>query len=139
MVKKKEKGVTLVEVVVAMALIAIVSSAIFVTANFSISSQKKNQRNQFFINETENVLMCYYTGNFNQALRFFTGDNELEVDDVSKNFTLYYTEDFEYTNEENAFYSLEINYLDEHEFSPVITCKTADNQIFYSYGGAEDA
>ena len=137
MVKGKEKGVTLVEVVVAMALIAIVSATIFVTANFSISSQSKNKRNQFFINEAENVLMCYYSDNFEDALKFLTDDNELTVSDSVTEYTLYYTNEYLYTDSENAVYSITIDY--SNTFSPVVTCKDSSDRVIYSYGGEENA
>lgn len=134
MVKRKEKGVTLLEVVVAMALIATLSASIFVTINFANKSRANNRVKHFFINETENVLMCYYSDDFESSLTFLT-NNEITIPDDSDCFFLYYTEDFNYTDEENAVYTLEIEYT--NKFSPVVTCLSSRG-IIYNFGGTND-
>ena len=137
MAKEKQKGVTLVETVISMALIAIVTAAIFATSNFTISSQEKNKQKHFFENETENVLMCYYSNSFSSALKFLTGDNEILVDSESNDYTLYYNENFEYVAEELAVYSLKIDYTNIK--TPTVVCKNIDSNIeIYSYGGEDN-
>lgn len=134
MVKRKEKGVTLVEVVVSMALIAIISATIFITISYTNKTQSKNKIKQYFINETENVLTCYYSGNFSNSLAFLT-NQDIDIDEDANTYTLFYEKDFSYTDEENAVYSLTIDYTED--FAPVVTCTNVGGANIYEYGGGD--
>lgn len=134
MVKRKEKGVTLIETIIAMALVSIVSSIVVLTCNFSSRAKQNNKLTQFFINETESVLVCYYSNDFYGSLSFLT-DKIITNDETTKSYTLYYSSDLAYTEEENAKFSLTINYEDELNVK-VISTNLSNEKIIYSYGGA---
>ena len=82
MEKTKQKGVTLIETVVAMALVVIISVAAYTTCNFALKSQYNLDVKNFFMQETENISMCYYKSdkvvdNFENALSFVYGANNI--------------------------------------------------------------
>lgn len=118
MEKSKKQGVTLVETVVAMALIVIISVATYLTCNFALKHQNNTEIKNFFVQETENVAMSYYKSNndmqkFDEILAFafdiedssnyFEYENELDENDVShlKSLTIYYDSDFSVLNLSN--------------------------------------
>lgn len=139
MEKIKQKGITLVETVVAMALFIIVSASIFLTCNYSIKMQAQNKVKHFFVIETENISMCYYSESFDDALEFLIGEN---VDFVEKNaenniYTIYYSKELTYSKSENAVYRLKFNF--KNEDAPVVTCESIESgKEIYKYGGENE-
>lgn len=136
MEKTKQKGVTLVETIVAMAIFIIVSAAVFLTCDYSIKVQAQNEVKHFFVVETENVAMCYYSKNFDEALTFLMGENSelIEKNNESKTYTIYYTKDLTVSKSDDAKYKLVFGY--ENASNPVITCTNLDNgKDVYCYGG----
>lgn len=135
--KKKQRAVTLVETVVAMALIVIVSASVFITCSYSIKNQNNNRIKHFFINETENVAMCYYSDNFNDALLFLVSNDDSLIyrDNENECYNLYYDNNLSYTNEDNATYKITIDL--ESELS--ITCVSLESgNNIYTYGGQNE-
>lgn len=135
MVKGKEKGVTIVETVVAMAILSIVSSIVFLSCSLILRTQAQNRQTQFFVNETENVMMCYYSDDFEAALVYLTGST-FELDAESDSCTIYYGSHYEYCGWENAAFDLTIRFADPANVS--VTCKNlSSGKTIYSFGGAK--
>ena len=133
---EKTKGVTIVETVVAMALIAIISATVFATYTFSIKNQSKYRLKQFFANETENVLMCYYSNNFSNAISLLTNEPVLKNEDLTY-FNLYYDDELNYTDKSNAIFDLKIDYSEK--YSPNVTVTNIfSNEVVYNYGDNND-
>ena len=118
------KGVTLVETVVAIAVIVILSVAGYTICNFAILNQQKTNRDNFFINETSNILICYYSeGNFSDKMQFLTGDL---TTNFNEDFILYYDKDYSYTD-----FNLAVYYLTFDFDVGIGVYKANDNTLFY--------
>ena len=103
------KGVTLVETIVAIAVIVIISIVGYSVCSFAVMQQQKIIRKNFFINESNNILTCYYSpsNNFEDDMVFLTGSTI----DFSEDFVLYYTKNYEYVESpENSTYYLSFTY-----------------------------
>ena len=119
--KSKESGVTLVETIIAMALVMIISVSVYFTCNYTLKIQNENTVKAFFANETENLAVCYYHSNsksntpaenyekLRTAFEFSSGLSNVEngyfdFDYVSgaqvKSITIYYAKDFSYLEKE---------------------------------------
>lgn len=139
MEKKRQRGVTLLETVIALALIVIVTGTVFVTCNVTLRSQAQSKIKNFFIGETENVVMCYYSDDFESALGLLLGESvsNVKFNEETGNMQIYYSEDFEVTQADGAVYLLEMNTKDIG--LPSVTCtKISSGTLIYSYGGANE-
>ena len=144
MEKNNKRGVTLVETVVAMVLVTIISVAIYMTCNFSIRKQNDNVIKNFFINETENIAMCYYhtddTLNFENAFVFLSEkDNpkdyieySLDDNDNLTAITIYYTSDMKYLEkslkDESSRFKIVIDFGESYKISSY----TVNDKLIYS-------
>lgn len=139
MEKIKQKGITLVETIVSMALFIIVSASVFLTCNYSIKVQAQNEIKHFFVVETENIAMCYYSDSFDDALAFLMAENVnfVEKDTQNNIYTIYYSKELTYAESENATYKLIFEFSDES--SPVVICEHINNgKQIYKYGGENE-
>ena len=137
MEKTKERGVTLVETIVAMSLVVIISLAIYTTLNYSVTAHSKEKCNNFFAGEIENVAMCYYNSNdnyeninatkFEQLFKFTYGiepdDSYIEFDinsdvepNIVRSLTIFYSSDYKMlkvSEKENASYKIVFSFNDQ--------------------------
>lgn len=143
-VKSKQRGITLVETIVAMALVVIISVSVYVTCNFTLKAQNDNSVKTFFATETENLAMCYYNSNsktntsaknyenFRNAFEFSSGLRNVENDYFDfvyasgtlsqvETITIYYSKDFEYLGKDSK---------DDSMFKIVFTFKENENGNF---------
>ena len=132
MEKHKKRGVTLLETVIAMALVVIISVAAYMTCDFALKTQKNSEIKNFFTQELENISMCYYNANndvsiFEDTLSFSynvediknyveynTITNELE-DETIKGITFFYDSNLlflEKLNKNNAKYKIVFDFDD---------------------------
>ena len=106
---KKEKGMTLVEVIVSLSIILIVSAAAVSVAIFTSNSLGGAQAKRFFKNEIENIAKLYleydetsFTSNFETYL-----GQPLQTINEHPNQTFYYSTSREIqNNDENYGYKL---------------------------------
>lgn len=122
--KKCKKGLTLVEVVVAMSLVVIISLAGFSVINFSIKSGYKSQINNFFMVEVQNYITAIMAGseNYSNSMSLLTGN----AYNYGENAVIYYSSKLDITDEENAKYNISINF----ENSPFsVSCYDAQNNL----------
>ena len=120
------KGVTLVETIVAIAVIVIISVVGYSVCSFSVMQQQKLLRKNFFINETHNILACYYSpeNDFEDNMIFLTGNSDI---DYSSDFVLYYTKNYDYAlNMDNSTYYLTFTYNDS-----IKVYKSNNNTLIY--------
>ena len=136
MEKTKQKGVTLVETVVAMAIFIIVSAAIFLTCNYSIKTQAQNEVKHFFVVETENVAMCYYSKDFDNALTFLMGENsdKIEKNNETKTYSIFYSKELKVTSNDKAKYKLSICFENTEEIF-ISSTNLENGKEIYRYGG----
>lgn len=123
---KKTKGVTIVEVIVAMSLVIILSLFAFSTVNWSLTVGRKEILKNFFNVESENYLSAYYSGNSNyqNAMYLLTGGSYSYGEDA----TIYYSKDLNIVEEQNASYYINLDF-DIDNFS--IKCYTSQNNLIY--------
>lgn len=133
-VKSKQKGITLVETIVAMALVVIISVSVYVTCNYTLKAQNDNSVKTFFATETENLAMCYYNSaedydKFEKAFEFSSGLKNVQKDYFDfayvsgtlgqvETITIYYSKDFEYLGKDSK---------DDSMFKIVFTFKENEN------------
>ena len=96
MKKNKKNGFTIVEVVVSMALIAIVLATAFLFCSYTISAQNDLKLNDFFLSESEKIVNCYYAGetNYSQNVELSTGVSSVSF---GSDFDVHYDSDLKQT------------------------------------------
>ncbi|MCR5348746.1 MAG: prepilin-type N-terminal cleavage/methylation domain-containing protein [Bacilli bacterium] len=103
---RKEKGLTLVEVVVSLAVVVIVSLAVVSIVVSSSSSLQSASLKGFFTHEVDtlgNLFLSYPdASDYHDAMLAYTGKNVTRGTD----YTLYYDASFHYAAEEGSFYYL---------------------------------
>ena len=109
--KNHKKGISLVEVVVAMAVVTIISVSAYSVCNYSLLQQRKIARDTFFVNEANNIVNCLGVGSdeFVDAIKLLTNKDVAYNED----FELFYDSHFEYvdTFDESTYY-LSFDFLD---------------------------
>lgn len=147
MKNSKEKGVTLVEVVVSMAIFSIISAAIFFTVNFASNSQGKNYRLSFFEEEINCVQLCLLSSaeaapleagsDALRAVKLLVGDETFfDADQSSGTLKVYYDENYNYTDSIEAKFTLTVTY-NAGEIAKVEVRRISDNELLCSEGGSE--
>ena len=124
---KKNRGFSLVEVIIAMVIIVIVSISAFTVINFSVNSGTKNVISNFFEVETQNYLKAYFLGSdgYEESLKLLTGEDYT----YGENLTIKYDNNFEITQEEEFSYTVHLTF-GEPVFN--VSCYDKSNNIIYS-------
>lgn len=102
------RGFTLLEVVIAMAVISIVSVAMFSTLSFASRRNDVARAESFFMLESENYLLAYYLGEigYGDAMHLLTGEDFTYGTDA----TIFYSKDYAKSGEGDAFYRVELDF-----------------------------
>lgn len=127
---KKEKGLTLLEVVIALTVIVIVSISVFSISIYSSNALNIANIKNFFVIESSNFanyFLSYDATDFSDALVYTTN---LESYDSYANFTLYYDSNYSYVEEENAVYHLDFVFTDENSVL-TLNAYNKDNSTIY--------
>ena len=121
----KKRGVTLVEVVVAMAIAVIVSGIAFTTCNFALSISNKNKIKNFFVNEASNYINCYYLGSskYAEAMQLLTGTSYVYNEDA----TIYYAKNLEISVDDSSPYVISLNFK---EAGFEVKCYQSSNLVY---------
>ena len=109
---KKEKGLTLIEVVIALTITVIISVAVVSVSIYSSNALYKQRAEDFFIYETSNIATIYYEYDevdYVKAINHLTGLEVSGHDDM----TIYYKEDFTYSNSSDYHYYLNVKFNTE--------------------------
>lgn len=123
---KKRRGVSIAEVIVAMALVVILSVTALSTVNWSINIGRKEVLKNFFNIESRNYISAYYSGatNFENAMSLLTNNTYTYGEDA----TIYYSKDLAITEQQNASYHVDLDF-EIGSFS--VKCYTSQNTILY--------
>ena len=123
---KKIKGVSIAEVIVAMALVVILSLIALSTVNWSFSTGRKEILKTFFNIESRNYITAYYSGasNYQNAMNLITNGTYIYGQDA----TIYYSSDLVITEEENSMYYVNLDF-NTNSFS--VKCYTSQNTLLY--------
>ena len=121
----KNGGFSLVEVVVAMALIVILSFVAFAVCSLSVNVGGKNYVKNYFMTESKNYLSAYFSGNdnYSKAMSLLTGESFVFGEDA----TVYYSSGFEITTQENSRYKVNLIFGDKFQ----VKCLGSDNAEIY--------
>ncbi len=121
---KKNKGFSIAEVIVAMALVVIMSVVALSTVNWSFGAGRKEILKNFFNIESRNYISAYYSGasNFQDAMNLLTDGTYVYGTDA----TIYYSNNLTITDAENANYYVNLDFETE-SFS--VKCYTAQNNL----------
>ena len=124
---KKNRGMTIVETVVAVAIVVIVSTIAFSICNVSINNGHKNKLQNFFICQTQNYVKAYYQGedDYSTSMELLTG----EAKTFGENTKIYYSSDLNITTEQNSKYVVNIRFDDG--FS--VECLDSNSNLIYGY------
>ena len=131
MIKNRKSGFTIIEVVVSMALIAIVLSTTFLFCGSTFSMQNELKLNNFFLNESEKITICYFEGasDYTDNIEFATG---LAGANFESDFVLHYNSSFEQTDDESAyFYDFSVSFDLENSKIVFEAKKHIDNQSVF--------
>jgi len=124
---KKEKGLTLVEMVVSLAIIVIVSVAAISIAVYSSNTQKRVAISRYFTVLIDNSLRLYETysdTDFEDAFEALTG----QAIYYNTNRTYYLNLDYQYVEESNAVYN--VRYVFKSN-GLVVTAMYSDGDVIY--------
>ena len=111
---KKEKGLSIAEVVVAIGIVMIVSTAVVSIASYSSNATNKANVKRFFNHETNSLLTIYLSSKdseqFKKGIKAYYG-NELGYEDT----TIYYKNDFTYAESEaSCSYYITLDFQNEN-------------------------
>lgn len=123
--KKKQKGFSLAEVIVAVALVIVISLVAFAVCSVCVDLGGKNHIKNYFMVESNNYIKAYFLGgaNYESAINMLTGKNVNYGEDVS----VYYDSNFKITDQENSAYSVNLSFAEKFK----VECKNASNNVFY--------
>ena len=137
---KKRKGFSLVEVVVAIALIALMSTMTFSVIQCARNITLRSEIRLLASNTIENVAKCYYLSGENEDFQAYlkklpNNIGATNTDLPSRNPTpqLYVTSDFVITTQENAIYRIEFEFHENETIYASVKNISTDAEI-YSYG-----
>ena len=122
----KKKGLTLVEVVVAMALVIIISFAGFSVINFSLKSGNKNMVYNYFMVEVQNYVTAIMSGSaeYSNSMYLLTGNTY----NYGENGIVYYSSELTVADVENAKYHINIKF----ESAPYsVSCYDSQNNLIF--------
>ena len=123
----KKRGVTVVELVVAMAIAVIVSIFAYSTCSFAIGQGQKMKTKNFFISQAQNFVNCYFLGSeqYSDGIKFLT---DCDVN-YGENATIYYSNDYEITTEDKSQYYVNLIF-ETGNFSVECHSNSSSNLIF---------
>ncbi len=107
---KKEKGLSIAEVVVAIGVVVIVSVAVVSIASYSTNATSNANVKRFFNHEVNSMLMVYLSSDdetqFKKGMNAYYG-SEIGYEDT----TIYYKSDFSYAeNEASSSYYINLDF-----------------------------
>ena len=125
---KKEKGLTLIETVIALSITTIISVAVVSLSIYASNALYLQRAKDFFIRETSNIASIYV--NYDEESYKVAIKDLLNKDvDGYENMTIYYNESFDYATESDYAYYLNVNYSTE---SLDLISYNAKNSAIYS-------
>ena len=123
--KQSQKGSTLVEVIVAMAVAVIISTIAFSVCDMAIAVGNSNRIKNFFCVEAQNYVSAYYLGGteYLAAMRLLTGYNYTFGEDA----TIYYSSDLKITESESAKYIVHVTFGENF----LVECENENLKLIY--------
>ena len=122
-----KRGVTVVEIVVAMAIAVIVSVFAYSTCSFAIAQSQRIKTKNFFISQSQNFVNCYFLGSekYSEGIKFLT---DCDVN-YGEDATIYYSNDYKITTQDKSQYYINLIF-DVDSFSVECHSNSSSNLIF---------
>ena len=122
-----KRGVTVVEIVVAMAIAVIVSVFAYSTCSFAIAQSQRIKTKNFFISQSQNFVNCYFLGSekYSDGIKFLT---DCDVN-YGEDATIYYSNDYKITTQDKSQYYINLIF-DVDSFSVECHSNSSSNLIF---------
>lgn len=127
---KKEKGLTLVETVISLAIISIISIAVVSISVYSANAINRNRVKSFFVNESSIIAkyyLSYSESDFYAVVNNLTG---LEEDDEYHNFTIYYSSKQEYATSSDYYYHMDAIFSDNNNKLTLMSYNSSNALIY---------
>ena len=126
---KKEKGLTLVETVIALAIVAIVSTAAISMTIYSTNALTKSREKSFCSGETDNyatLFLSYGEDDYVEAFNALTGGSISGYE----NAILYYDVDYKFTTSDKAHFYTTFTYSNENNTLDINFYDSGDNVLY---------
>ena len=111
---QKEKGLTIIEMIVSLAVLLIIAISTLSFSLFSISQKDDTRFKHFFMlecSQISNLILIYQGNEFNSALKFYMNntDDSFTFDDSSDaTCDLYYGSDYSYSTDAEYRYKMNL-------------------------------
>ena len=125
---KNKKGITLAETIVAMAVLIVISLAIFSVSNYALMQTKKGEINNFFTVESQNYINCYLLGEeeYADAVKFYSN----VTTNYNENCSIYYSNEFALDVSSDSLYRIDLSFK-TNKF--LVECyNNIENKLIYS-------
>lgn len=124
--KSFKRGISLVEVVIAMAVVVIMSLAGFSVVNFSLNAGNKFNVESFFVSESQNYISAFNLGeeNYSKAIKLLTNQSYT----YGENAIIYYSSDFEIVEQANAKYYVNLTFSSSNF---IVQCYNIQNSLIF--------
>jgi len=124
---KKEKGLTLVETVIALGIIIIVSTSVVSIMIFSTNSLSKNRITNFFSHETNSFATFYLSYNDSDYYKAVKAMTNTDIDGTN-NEKVYYAADYSYSDDSD--YSYYVNFAYDGDTLTLTSYDKNDENVF---------
>ena len=125
---KNKKGITLAETIVAMAVLIVISLAIFSVSNYALMQTKKGEINNFFTVESQNYINCYLLGEeeYADAVMFYSN----VTTNYNESCSIYYSNEFALDISSDSLYRIDLSF-ESNKF--LVECyNNIENKLIYS-------
>lgn len=120
--KEKEKGLTIIEVVIALSVVFVIAFASVSVVLFSMNMKNQTGEVHFFILETEQIAKLYLNGgDFEDSMNYYIGDNYFTDDALTSGGTIYYSGKYEYV--------IHVDEQEDYKFKVVLEIVGAELKI----------
>lgn len=104
----KEKGITLAETVISMALVILFAFVAFTTISVTSSANEKNNLKNFMTVSCQNIVKAYESGaaRYSDSMQLLVGENFVYGEDA----IIYYTKTLELSDNQDYAYYIEIKF-----------------------------
>ena len=126
---KKEKGLTLIETVIALSIIVIVSVSVVSMTIYSTNALSKTRLKSFFSGEADNyatLFVSYDAAGFAGAVNYLVGTSMTGYDET----TIYYDSSYRITTADKSAYHTSFTYENEFKVLNIRVYDVNNNELF---------
>lgn len=124
-----KKGYSIVELVVAMAIVVIVSTGALLTLTSASKIFTQSQVKTHLIYEMENIMTCFHSDDYLSSVKEYVGDTSYDG-----NSKIYYTSSFQKSlsnSDSTAEYYIDVNYTNSPQNSLLLKSFKINDTLIY--------